>query len=157
MSDIRPYRIAVPDDVLTDLRDRLILAHKKLSENAGRIRDKSGTYFFRDRLCPRGRIAFLFPGAVSFYPDMLRDLSLVFEECREAFDELEEALQTTGDGRFSPADYVFPPATCYRNDSAAFPANAGLTAPGAWRDRRLARLIAHRRAQDVQDTEEHDG
>ena len=119
-----PSVIAVVATSVTDLRDRLILAHKKLSENAGRIRDKSGTYFFRDRLCPRGRIAFLFPGAVSFYPDMLRDLSLVFEECREAFDELEEALQTTGDGRFSPADYVFPPATCYRNDSAAFPANA---------------------------------
>ena len=34
---------------------------------------------------------------------------------------------------------------------------SGLTARGAWRDRRLARLIAHRRVQDVQDTEEHDG
>jgi acyl transferase domain-containing protein len=120
----RPSVIAVVATSVTDLRDRLILAHKKLAENAGRIRDKSGTFFFRDRLCPRGRIAFLFPGALSFYPDMLRDLCLVFEESREAFDELEEALQGTGEERFSPSDYIFPPATCYRNDADAFPANA---------------------------------
>ena len=119
-----PSVIAVVASSVTDLRDRLILAHKKLAENAGRIRDKSGTYFFRDRLCPRGRIAFLFPGAVSFYPDMLRDLCLVFEDCRDAFDELEEALQTTGDNHFSPSDYIFPPASCYRNDSDAFSAHA---------------------------------
>ena len=82
-----PAVLAVVAASVADLRDRLAQAHKKLSENAGRIRDKSGTYFFRDRLCPRGRIAFLFPGAVSFYPDMLRDLCLVFEDCRSAFDE----------------------------------------------------------------------
>ena len=45
-----PSIIAVVASSVTDLRDRLILAHKKLAENAGRIRDKSGTYFFRDRL-----------------------------------------------------------------------------------------------------------
>lgn len=119
-----PSVIAVVATSVVDLRDHLILAHKKLTDNAGRIRDKSGTYFFRDRLCPRGRIAFLFPGAVSFYPDMLRDLCLVFEECRDAFDELEEAIQTTGENHFTPSDYIFPPATCYRSDSDAFPAHA---------------------------------
>jgi len=119
-----PSVIAVVANSVVDLRDRLILAHKKLIENAGRIRDKSGTYFFRDRLCPRGRIAFLFPGAVSFYPDMLRDLCLVFEDCRDAFDELEEALQTAGETRFAPSDFIFPPAVCYRTDAEAFSAHA---------------------------------
>jgi phosphopantetheinyl transferase (holo-ACP synthase) len=119
-----PAVLAAVASSVPDLRDRLASAHKKLAENAGRIRDKSGTYFFRDRLCPRGRIAFLFPGAVSFYPDMLRDLCLVFDECRGAFDELEEALQTRDAPTFSPADYVFPPAACYRNDAGAFPAQA---------------------------------
>lgn len=33
---------------------------------------------------------------------MLRDLCLVFEECRSAFDELEEALQNCDTGSFSP-------------------------------------------------------
>ncbi len=119
-----PSVIAIVASSVADLRDRLTLAHKKLADNAGRIRDKSGTYFFRDRLRPRGRIAFLFPGAVSFYPDMLRDLCLVFEECRSAFDELEEALQTEATERFSPSDYIFPPAACYRNDAEAFSSNA---------------------------------
>ncbi|HNX35855.1 MAG TPA: acyltransferase domain-containing protein [Kiritimatiellia bacterium] len=119
-----PSVIAVVASSVPDLRDRLRLAHKKLVENAGRIRDKSGTYFFRDRLRPRGRIAFLFPGAVSFYPDMLRDLCLVFEDCRGAFDELEEALQTRDTENFSPSDYVFPPAACYRNDVGGFSAHA---------------------------------
>jgi len=119
-----PSVIAVVATSVPDLRDRLTLAHKKLVENASRIRDKSGTYFFRDRLCPRGRIAFLFPGAVSFYPDMLRDLCLVFEDCRSAFDELEEALQIRGAEGFSPSDYVFPPAACYRNEAGSFSSHA---------------------------------
>ncbi|MDD4017169.1 MAG: acyltransferase domain-containing protein [Kiritimatiellae bacterium] len=119
-----PSVIAVVASSVPDLRDRLSLAHKKLAENAGRIRDKSGTYFFRDRLRPRGRIAFLFPGAVSFYPDMLRDLCLAFDDCRSAFDELEEALQTEETDRFSPADYIFPPSASYRIDAEAFSAHA---------------------------------
>ncbi len=119
-----PAVLAVVAASVTDLRDRLVLAHKKLSENAGRIRDRSGTYFFRDHLCPRGRVAFLFPGAVSFYPDMLRDLCLAFEDCRSAFDELEEALQTDDNRTFSPPDYIFPPAACYRNNIDTFSAQA---------------------------------
>gem|GEM_PF-554720 len=112
----QPSVLAVVANSVADLRNRLTLAHKKLSEHAGRIRDKSGTYFFRDRLCPQGRIAFLFPGVMSFYPDMLRDLSLVFGDCRGAFDELEEAIQMT-DEQFVPSDFVFPPAPCYRTEA----------------------------------------
>ena len=120
----QPSIIAVVADTVTELRDRLILAHKKLAESAGRIRDKSGTYFFRDRLCPRGRIAFLFPGAVSFYPDMLRDLCLTFEDCRGAFDELEAALQDSEESAFAASDFIFPPAACYRSEAGGFPAHA---------------------------------
>lgn len=120
----QPSVIAVVASTATELRDRLILAHKKLADSAGRIRDKSGTYFFRDRLCPRGRIAFLFPGAVSFYPDMLRDLCLAFDDCRSAFDELAEALQLSENTTFSPSDFIFPPAPCYRNEADGFAAHA---------------------------------
>lgn len=119
-----PSVIAVVAASVHDLRDRLTAAHKKLLSHANRIREKSGTYFFRDRLRPQGRIAFLFPGAVSFYPDMLRDLCLVFEDCRSAFDELEEALQTRDAETFSPADYIFPPAACYHSDAGVFSAHA---------------------------------
>ena len=111
-----PSIIAVVATSVTDLRTRLLLAHRKLIDNAGRIRDKNGTYFFRERLCPQGRIAFLFPGAASFYPDMLRDLCLVFDDCRKAFDEMEEAIQDHDHVNFSPATYIFPPAACHRTD-----------------------------------------
>ena len=119
----RPAVVAVVANSVAALRDRLALAHAKLSDNAGRIRDKSGTYYFRERLCPGGRIAFLFPGVMAFYPDMLRDLSLAFEDCRGAFDELEEAVQSEG-GAFVPSDFVFPPAPCYRPDVRDTPADA---------------------------------
>ncbi|MDD2454778.1 MAG: polyketide synthase dehydratase domain-containing protein [Kiritimatiellae bacterium] len=119
-----PHCIAFVASSAADLRDRLKLAHRKLTEKAGRIRDKSGTYFFRDKLCPEGKIVFLFPGAVSFYPDMLRDLCLVFEDCRSAFDELEEALLSSEPLHFSPSDFVFPPAACYRSAPERFAANA---------------------------------
>jgi len=110
--------LAVVANSPVDLRDRLTLAHRKLSEGAGRIRDKSGSYFFRDPLAPQGRIAFLFPGVMSFYPDMLRDLSLVFEDSRSAFDELEAVTHATG-GHIEPADFVFPPTPGHRSDVRA--------------------------------------
>ena len=120
----QPAVLAVVATSVADLRSRLTLAHAKLSDRAKRIRDKSGIYFFRDRLAPDGRIAFLFPGVMSFYPDMLRDLSRVFEDCRSAFDELEEAGQTTTDGEFVSSDFVFPPTPSHRSDVQTFTADA---------------------------------
>ena len=107
-----PSILAVVASSTQDLLARLKIAWPKLAEDASRIRDKSGMYYFRDRLCPSGRIAFLFPGADSFYPDMLRDLCISFECCRLPFDEMTEAVQGW---RVIPADHIFPPAACYRN------------------------------------------
>jgi phosphopantetheine--protein transferase-like protein len=111
-----PAVIAVVATSVQDLHDRLVIAQNKLEEDAIRIRDKSGTYYFRDRLRPHGRIAFLFPGAVSFYPDMLRDICLSFDVCRSAFDELQAALEQTSATPVS--DCVFPPAACYRVENS---------------------------------------
>ena len=108
-----------------ELHGRLISAMSRISGGAERIRDKSGTYFFRTHeLGPGtdGRLAFMFPGAASFYPDMLRDLVIDFPECRAAFDELEEAL--AGSGRFSPSSFIFPPAPYYRRDADVFSGGA---------------------------------
>ena len=107
----RPAVLAVVATSTQDLLARLQIALKKLEEEAPRIRDKSGTYYFRERLCPRGRVAFLFPGSNTFYPDLLRDLCLAFSCCRQTFDEWVEAMSV---GPFAPADFVFPPSACYR-------------------------------------------
>ena len=107
-----PAILAVVASSTQDLLSRLVIARKKLVDDPARIRDKSGMYYFRDRLCPLGRIAFLFPGAPSFYPDMLRDLCISFDCCRTPFDEMTEAVQSW---KITPADHIFPPAACYRN------------------------------------------
>ncbi len=120
----QPSTLAVVATSTAELRERLSLAHRKLADGAGRIRDKGGTYFFRDRLAPRGRVAFLFPGAPSFYPDLLRDLCLVFEECRSAFDELEDALLPCPAMGVAPSDFIFSPSSACRADPRAFPAHA---------------------------------
>ncbi len=97
-----------------ELRDRLLWALEKIKDDAKKIRERSGTYYFKDRLCPRGRIAFLFPGALSCYPDMLRDLSTVFDCARASFDELGEALFQQESRKLSLADFIFPPAPACR-------------------------------------------
>jgi len=104
------------------LRTRLATVQSRLDAGAQRIRDRTGTYYFSAReLGPGtgGKVAFVFPGATSFYPDMLHELAIRFPVCREAFDELEEAL---AGGAFTPADFVFPPAPCYRHDADVFAA-----------------------------------
>lgn len=106
--------IALVVTSITDLRDRLRLAQRKLANNAARIRDRSGTYYVRDKLYRKGKTAFLFPGVTSFYPDMLRDLCIAFKQCRSAFDELEEAMQEVEGLSLSLGDYIFPPCIHHR-------------------------------------------
>ena len=118
-------RLSLVVDNVADLRSRLVSAHARLSSLAmKRIRDKSGTYYFEDRLLGegRGKLAFVYPGVMSFYPDMLRDLAIEMRECRSAFDELEEAM--IGDAEFAPSSFIFPPASYYRHDADIFSSGA---------------------------------
>ena len=118
--------IAIIAEDVPSLRARLFSARSRL-ENGGvrRLRDKSGTYYFRDHLLGegKGKLAFLFPGVMSFYPDMMRDMAIVYPECRSAFDELEEALVEES-GEFVPSSFVFPPAPYYRHDADIFSSGA---------------------------------
>ena len=119
--------IAIVAETVADLRARLSSARDRLGAGSvRRLRDKSGTYYFRDHLLgsdSKGKLAFLYPGAMSFYPDMMRDLAIAYPECRGAFDELEEALVQDG-GAFTPSDFIFPPAAHYRHDADAFSSGA---------------------------------
>ena len=118
-------RLSLVVDNVADLRARLVSAHGRLSSpTMKRVRDKSGTYYFEDHLLGegKGKLAFVYPGVMSFYPDMLRDLAIDFSECRSAFDELEEAM--AGSAEFSPSSFVFPPAAYYRHDADIFRSGA---------------------------------
>ena len=108
-----------------DLRLRLVSTRDRIAGGISRrIKDKNGAYYFRDHLLGegRGKLAFVYPGVMSFYPDMLRDVVLRHPECRSAFDELEEALADESD--FSPADFIFPPAPYYQHDADIFSSGA---------------------------------
>ena len=113
-----PAVVAIVTQSIKELRVRLELVASRLSAGAKRIWDKSGTYYEPNPV--EGKVAFVFPGGYAFYPDMLCDLAILFPECRGAFDELEEAL--AGTGPFSPASFVFPPASYYRRDADVFSA-----------------------------------
>ncbi len=107
-----------------ELRERLVSARDRIYAGATRIRDKSGTYYFRDHLLGEngGKLAFVYPGVMGYYPDMLRDIALLYPECRSAFDELEEAL--ADDPEFTPSSFIFPPAAYYRHDADIFSSGA---------------------------------
>ena len=115
---------AIAADV-SSLRGRLASAADRLEAGkARRLRDRSGTYYFHDHLLgpEKGKLAFVYPGVMSFYPDMLRGLAIGNAECRDAFDELEEAL--AGDTEFTPSSFIFPPAPYYRHDADIFKSGA---------------------------------
>lgn len=120
-----PSRLAVVASSSGELRSRLTAAATRIASGAARIRDKSGTYYERERLLAGdsgAKLAFVYPGVPSFYPDMLRDVVVAFPECRSAFDELEEALKTEKD--FRPSDFIFPPAPYYQHDADVFSSGA---------------------------------
>lgn len=121
-----PSVIAMIADGVPALRARLVSATARLEPGVSRrLKDKSGTYFFRDHLLGegRGKLAFVYPGVMSFYPDMMRDLAVLYPECRAAFDELEEAM-TGIDDAFTPSNFIFPPASYYRHDADIFSSGA---------------------------------
>ena len=110
---------------VSGLRSRLSLAAARLETGTvKRLRDKGGTYYFPSHLLGpgKGKLAFVYPGVMSFYPDMMRDLAIEYPVCRGAFDELEEAL--AGNAGFTPSSFIFPPASYYRHDADIFKSGA---------------------------------
>ena len=120
-----PSVIALVVESVAGLRARLSSALGRIeSGSSRRVRDKSGTYYFRDHLLGdgKGKLAFVYPGVMSFYPDMMRDLAIEHPECRDVFDELEEAL--SGNEEFTPSSFIFPPAPYYRHDADIYSSGA---------------------------------
>ena len=103
-----PAALAIIARDVPELRARLGSARSRIVSGAARLADKSGTYWFRDRLlgAEGGKLAFVYSGVMGFYPDMMRDLAIAYPECRGAFDELEEALARDG-GEFTPSSFIF--------------------------------------------------
>lgn len=103
-------RLAVVASSIPDLRVKLAWAAKQLLKpETRRIKDLRGIYFFAEPLELESKVAFLFPGEMSQYPNMLRDLALHFPEVRQAFDSLESLARQRG-VRMAPSSCIFPVA-----------------------------------------------
>src|SRR5262249_3524698 len=89
------------------LTSKVRAALERLRAGAPSIVDPSGVYFTDTPFGKGGRIAFLFPGQGSQYPDMLRDLAVRFPEVRSEFERADAALA----GRLAGAlgRRIFPP------------------------------------------------
>jgi acyl transferase domain-containing protein/NAD(P)H-dependent flavin oxidoreductase YrpB (nitropropane dioxygenase family)/NAD(P)-dependent dehydrogenase (short-subunit alcohol dehydrogenase family)/acyl carrier protein len=94
-----------------DLQQKLDSALTILRSGQENGHDPRGIYF---AVCPprqqgdEGRIAFLFPGQGSQYPNMLAQLAMVFPEVRQSFDDAEAAL--AGCLERPLGKFLFPPS-----------------------------------------------
>ncbi len=107
--DFEAERLAVVVTSAADAIAKLKRAIGKLEdEKAKQVRDIEGIYWFRDKLAPEGKIAFLFPGEGSQYENMLADLAIYFPEVRASLDLMDRAFEKHPRG-YLPSDIMFPP------------------------------------------------
>ncbi len=101
--------LAVVASSVADLTQKLGDAIALLESDAKEKTDPRGIYFHQSPKEKAGKVAFLFPGQGSQYPNMLAQAGTTFPEIREAFDKATRQLMGKWDrplGRF-----VYPAST----------------------------------------------
>ena len=98
--------LALVASSLIDLQQMLGMARAELATDTELILNPQGIYFAAQPLGKEGKIAFLYPGQGSQYPDMLADLVMQFPQLAETF-ELANGLLTDQLPR-PLSEYVFP-------------------------------------------------
>ncbi len=98
--------LAVVATSLEDLQQKLAQAKARMGAGEMLIRDSRGIYFAQEPSSQAGKVAFLFPGQGSQYPDMLRDLVMQFPLVREQFEHANRVLAERLPRPLS--DYIFP-------------------------------------------------
>ena len=105
--------LAVVATSVADLRERLAGALAQLRDPATDKPFPAGVYFSDAPLAADGKLAMLFAGQGSQYPDMLRELATTFDEVRQAIEEADAILCETptyrdrADPRLSSFIYPF--------------------------------------------------
>jgi acyl transferase domain-containing protein/phosphopantetheinyl transferase len=107
----KPCRLAIVGSSLQEISRKLAHGLQRLKDPSyTRIKERSGIYFFQEPLIRQGKLAFIFPGEGSQYPNMLDDLCIHFPEVRYCFDLVNGTYSREGDGHLLN-DYLFPPPT----------------------------------------------
>ncbi len=106
--DHSELKLAIVACSLDDLQEKLTSAGENLKNpGCSQIQDPKGIYFTEKPIGRDSKIAFLFPGQGSQYPDMLYDLAILFPEVRERFELADHTLANRFPRPLSA--FIFPP------------------------------------------------
>jgi acyl transferase domain-containing protein/NAD(P)H-dependent flavin oxidoreductase YrpB (nitropropane dioxygenase family)/NAD(P)-dependent dehydrogenase (short-subunit alcohol dehydrogenase family) len=101
--------LAIIASSVADLKDKLAVTLDAFQAGKERLHDPRGIYYAANVAAEFGKVAFLFPGQGSQYPNMLALAAMIFPEVRTAFDRSERSL--AGCLEKPLGRYVFPPST----------------------------------------------
>lgn len=110
-----PFKMGIVATSIKDLSDKLGYALERIDAGIMRNSFNRGIYIGTSQCPAPGRTVFLFPGEGTQYPDMMRELALLFPACRAAFDAADTAVASAsadagGQEWPLPSHYVFPPS-----------------------------------------------
>jgi acyl transferase domain-containing protein/NAD(P)H-dependent flavin oxidoreductase YrpB (nitropropane dioxygenase family)/NAD(P)-dependent dehydrogenase (short-subunit alcohol dehydrogenase family) len=107
--------LAVIATSLTDLKDKLEVALNAIPKDAT-LHDPRGIHF-ATKPASNAKVAFLFPGQGSQYPDMLAQQAMAFSEVREVLDRAERTLAGQLDKPLGK--FIYPPSPFGPDQEAA--------------------------------------
>ncbi|MEM9445730.1 MAG: SDR family NAD(P)-dependent oxidoreductase [Verrucomicrobiota bacterium] len=99
-------KAALVTSSLRELIKQLESLSEHLSNSASTNLQKLGIYFSEQPITQNGKVAFLFPGQGSQYPNMLRDMAITFPEVAQTFERANHVL--TDRFKTQLSDYIFP-------------------------------------------------
>ncbi len=102
------FRLALVAATLGDLRSKLDHARRELKRGTIGFTDPRGLSLEDPACSVEDGVAFVFPGQGSQYPDMLRELAVVFPEVRETFESFDRALRLRGGEPVGPKIFSAP-------------------------------------------------